>query len=55
MTPAAFIDRDGVINEERAYLHRRADFVLLPELFTVQLLSQTQTLTPDATCARTPA
>ena len=29
-TKAAFIDRDGVINEERNYVHRVADFVLLP-------------------------
>lgn len=27
---AAFVDRDGVINEERHYVHRAADFVLLP-------------------------
>ncbi len=27
---AAFIDRDGVINEERGYVHRVEDFVLLP-------------------------
>lgn len=27
---AAFIDRDGVINEERHYVHRIEDFVLLP-------------------------
>jgi D-glycero-D-manno-heptose 1,7-bisphosphate phosphatase len=27
---AAFIDRDGVLNEERAFVHRREDFVLLP-------------------------
>lgn len=27
---AAFIDRDGVINEERGYVHRAEDFVLLP-------------------------
>lgn len=27
---AAFIDRDGVINEERNYVHRIEDFVLLP-------------------------
>lgn len=27
---AAFIDRDGVINEERNYVHRSQDFVLLP-------------------------
>jgi len=26
MAKAAFIDRDGVINEERAYVHRIADF-----------------------------
>lgn len=29
-TNAAFIDRDGVINEERNYVHRISDFVLLP-------------------------
>lgn len=28
--PAAFIDRDGVINEERDYVHRIEDFHLLP-------------------------
>jgi histidinol phosphatase-like enzyme len=27
---AAFIDRDGVINEERNYVYRIEDFVLLP-------------------------
>lgn len=27
---AAFIDRDGVINEERHYVHRIEEFVLLP-------------------------
>jgi D-glycero-D-manno-heptose 1,7-bisphosphate phosphatase len=27
---AVFIDRDGVINEERNYVHRISDFVLLP-------------------------
>lgn len=29
---AAFIDRDGVINEERGYVHRIDDFVLLPNV-----------------------
>lgn len=27
---AAFFDRDGVINEDRGYVHRAAEFVLLP-------------------------
>ncbi len=27
---AAFIDRDGVLNEERAFVHRIEDFVFLP-------------------------
>ena len=27
---AAFIDRDGVLNEERAFVHRSEDFALLP-------------------------
>jgi D-glycero-D-manno-heptose 1,7-bisphosphate phosphatase len=30
MNKAAFIDRDGVINEDRAYVHRAADFELIP-------------------------
>lgn len=30
MRPAAFIDRDGVINRERHYVHRIEDFELLP-------------------------
>ncbi len=29
---AAFIDRDGVINEERNYVHRIEDFVILPNV-----------------------
>lgn len=27
---AAFIDRDGVLNEERAFVHRAEDFALIP-------------------------
>jgi D-glycero-D-manno-heptose 1,7-bisphosphate phosphatase len=30
LRPAAFIDRDGVINEERNYVHQIDDFVFLP-------------------------
>jgi len=30
--PAAFIDRDGVLNEERAFVHRSEDFVFLPRV-----------------------
>jgi D-glycero-D-manno-heptose 1,7-bisphosphate phosphatase len=31
--PSVFIDRDGVINEERAYVHKIADFEILPGVF----------------------
>src|SRR5690242_2834103 len=30
MPAAAFIDRDGVINEERGFVHRIADFAFIP-------------------------
>jgi D-glycero-D-manno-heptose 1,7-bisphosphate phosphatase len=30
LRPAAFIDRDGVLNEDRGYVHRIEDFVWLP-------------------------
>ncbi|MBS0418947.1 MAG: D-glycero-beta-D-manno-heptose 1,7-bisphosphate 7-phosphatase [Proteobacteria bacterium] len=30
MAAAAFIDRDGVINEERGFVHRIADFAFIP-------------------------
>ncbi|WP_157267754.1 D-glycero-alpha-D-manno-heptose-1,7-bisphosphate 7-phosphatase [Azohydromonas aeria] len=30
LRPAAFLDRDGVINEDRGYVHRAEDFHLLP-------------------------
>lgn len=33
LRPAAFIDRDGVINEERNYVHKVDDFVFLPGVF----------------------
>jgi D-glycero-D-manno-heptose 1,7-bisphosphate phosphatase len=37
---AAFIDRDGVLNEDRAYVHRIADFEFIPG--SVQALRQLQ-------------
>lgn len=38
---AAFIDRDGVINDERHYVHRIEDFVLLPNVAPgLRLLSE---------------
>lgn len=30
LRPAAFIDRDGVLNEDHGYVHRREDFQWLP-------------------------
>ncbi|MCE3278139.1 MAG: histidinol-phosphate phosphatase family protein [Bacteroidetes bacterium] len=32
MNKAIFLDRDGVINVERGYIHRLEDFVILPDL-----------------------
>ena len=32
-TPALFLDRDGVINEERNYVHKIADFVFMAGIF----------------------
>jgi D-glycero-D-manno-heptose 1,7-bisphosphate phosphatase len=42
-TKAAFIDRDGVINEDRNYVHRIEDFVLLPGVVEgLKLLSKAE-------------
>ena len=39
--PAAFLDRDGVLNEDRGYVHRAEDFQLLPGVVqALQLLSR---------------
>ncbi len=35
MNKAIFLDRDGVINVERGYTHKLADFVILPDLMQV--------------------
>jgi D-glycero-D-manno-heptose 1,7-bisphosphate phosphatase len=33
VSPALFLDRDGVINVDHAYVHRRDDFEFLPGIF----------------------
>lgn len=38
--PAVFIDRDGVINEDRGYVHRIEDFFFLPEAISGMKLFQ---------------
>jgi D-glycero-D-manno-heptose 1,7-bisphosphate phosphatase len=35
MHPALFLDRDGVINVDHAYVHRREDFEFLPGIFSL--------------------
>jgi D-glycero-D-manno-heptose 1,7-bisphosphate phosphatase len=41
LCPAAFLDRDGVINEDRGYVHRAEDFRLLPGVVeALQLLGR---------------
>jgi D-glycero-D-manno-heptose 1,7-bisphosphate phosphatase len=41
LRPAAFLDRDGVINEDRGYVHRAEDFRLLPGVVeALQLLGR---------------
>ncbi len=37
---ALFLDRDGVINEDRHYVHRREDFVVLPRVFEALRLAR---------------
>ena len=39
---AVFLDRDGVINEDRAYVHRPEEFVLLPGVLEALALLQDQ-------------
>ncbi len=40
MNKAIFLDRDGVINQERGYTHKLEDFVILPDLLEVLQLFQ---------------
>lgn len=41
MNPAVFLDRDGVICEEKNYVHRKEDFVILPKVAeAIRLLNQ---------------
>ena len=45
LRPAAFLDRDGVINEDRGYVHRAEDFRLLPGVVeALQLLGREHAL-----------
>lgn len=45
LRPAAFLDRDGVINEDRGYVHRAEDFQLLPGVVeALQLLARDHVL-----------
>src|SRR5262245_16994429 len=40
LRPAAFLDRDGVINQERAFVHKPEDFLFVPG--SVEALRQLQ-------------
>ncbi|MDO9709031.1 D-glycero-alpha-D-manno-heptose-1,7-bisphosphate 7-phosphatase [Paracraurococcus lichenis] len=44
MRRALFLDRDGVINEDRGYVHRREDFVFLPGIFDLAAAATRQGL-----------
>ena len=35
LSPALFLDRDGIINEENSYVYKVSDFIFKDEIFEI--------------------